>query len=127
MKAKKLKKLIRNGMFGEGLTADQENGAKSSFLANLLAFKNVSMPLQTIMAEKSRARKLDMLLSILGDCRLEMSVDDVKKAHCAMQTAWARAVVSVCLGFSRKTLTSVGLPAGYIAPLKAQVAEPKPE
>lgn len=125
MKAKKLAKLILRGHFGMGLTPDQENGAKSSFLANLVVSKNISFPMKEIMDETSRARKLDMLLDVLKDSGLEISEDDIKKAHCAMPTVWARGVISVCLGFEKNTLTKIGLPAGYIAPLP--VPAPNPE
>lgn len=123
MKAKKLAKMIRRGEFGQGLTPDQEHGAKASFLANLLVLKRMSFSPQEILNETSRARKLDAMLDILVDSGMEISDDDIKKAHCSMQTPWAMAVISTCLGYDIKKLTRVGLPPGYIAPLPA----PKPQ
>lgn len=123
MKAKKLVKMIRRGEFGQGLTPDQEHGAKCSFLANLLVLKRISFAPNEILNETSRARKLEMMLDILKDSGMEISDDDIKKAHCSMKTPWAIAVISTCLGYNIKDLTRVGLPPGYIAPLTAQVSD----
>lgn len=120
MKAKKLVKLIRNGTFGAGLKPDQERGAKCSFLANLLVGTNIPFDPDDVMKSPTRGKKMERMLELVRESEREFSDDDIKKALCAMITPWARGVVSVCLGYSVKELTSVGLPAGYIAPLPAK-------
>ena len=120
MKAKKLVKLIRNGTFGAGLKPDQEVGAKCSFLANLLVGTNIPFDPDEVMKALSRKAKMDRMLELVRNSEREFSDDDIKKALCSMITPWARGVISVCLGYSVKELTSVGLPPGYIAPLIAQ-------
>jgi hypothetical protein len=116
VKAKQLAKLIERGA-ASGLTPEQQLAAKSAFLAHLLIGLGVDIATAKLSAEKSRAKKLDLLIDTLKGCDKEVSEDDIKRAHCAVNSNWARAVISVCLGFKVEALTIAGLPPGYIAPL----------